>query len=57
MSPTLERPGQMHGLLKVLGLLKLNVDFDMLREAAHKQLSLLRAREIAGMAEHNVEAS
>ena len=57
MSPTLERPGQMHGRLKVLGLPKLHVDFDMLREAAHKQLSLLRGREIVGMAEHSVETS
>ena len=47
----------MHGRLKVLGLPKLHVDFDMLREAAHKQLSLLRGREIAGMAEHGVEVS
>ena len=47
----------MHGRLKVLGLPKLHVDFDMLREASHKQLSLLRGREIAGMAEHGVEVS
>ena len=47
----------MHGRLKVLGLPKLHVDFDMLQEATHKQLSLLRGREIAGMAEHGVEAS
>lgn len=57
VSPTLERSGQMHGRLKVLGLLKLHVDFDMLREDTHKQLSLLRGREIMGMAEHGVEAS
>ena len=36
VSPTLERPGQMHGRLKVPGLPKLHVDFDMLREAANK---------------------
>ena len=43
--------------MKVLGLPKLHVDFDILLETTDKHLSLLRGQVIAGMAEHGIEAS
>lgn len=54
--PTLIRSSQVHGLLQVLWLEKLDVDLDMLGEAANTEVCLLTRLEAFSVAEERVEA-
>jgi hypothetical protein len=47
---------KIHGRLEIMGLAQLDIHLDVLREAAHKQLCVLEGGQVAGMAQHSIEA-